>query len=213
MGGACGAWAITCARFTRSSEPDEPCAAHSSSADSSSEPAPAASRSQLDVDAPARMFEPMVGKPTADQVGALSLFCALRREEHERLADLAILEAFPAGTTIFDEGDPPGDLYVVLEGRVTLCMRVPAQPETCFLSLRAGELLGWSALLRRRRVATARTVQPARLLRLPSSDLLELCEADHDVGYVFMRRAFEELADRLQSTRLQLLDMFGKPGP
>lgn len=155
----------------------------------------------------------MAGHPTAEEVGALSLFCALSRDEHEQLAAMATLETHPAGTTLFSEGAPPGDLYVVLSGRVTLCMRVPGQPETCFLSLRAGELLGWSALLNRRRVATARVVQPAKLLRLPASDLLELCEADHDVGYVFMRQAFEELADRLHSTRLQLLDMFGKQGP
>ena len=160
----------------------------------------------------ASTFGRMAGHPTADQVGALTLFSGLSREEHETLAAMATLEAHPAGTTIFREGDPPGDLYVVLEGRVTLCMRVPGQPETCFLSLRSGELLGWSALLCRRRVATARVVQPAKLLRLGASDLLELCESDHSIGYVFMRQAFEELADRLQSTRLQLLDMFGKPG-
>lgn len=155
----------------------------------------------------------MAGHPTAEEVGALSLFSGLSRSEHEALANIATVETHAAGTTVFAEGDAPGDLYVVIDGRVTLCMRVPGQPETCFLSLRAGELLGWSALLRRRRVATARVVQPTRLLRLPASDLLELCETDHSIGYVFMRQAFEEMADRLHSTRLQLLDMFGKPGP
>ncbi|HJL18782.1 MAG TPA: cyclic nucleotide-binding domain-containing protein [Sandaracinaceae bacterium LLY-WYZ-13_1] len=154
----------------------------------------------------------MAGHPSADEVGQLSLFSGLSRDEHERLAALAEVETFEAGTTVFDEGDPPGDLYVMLDGRVTLCMRVPGQPETCFLSLRSGELLGWSALLRRRRVATARVVQRAQLLRIGASGLLELCEEDHHVGYALMRQAFEEMADRLQGTRLQLLDMFGKPG-
>jgi CRP-like cAMP-binding protein len=155
----------------------------------------------------------MAGHPSADEVAQLSLFGGLSRQEHERLAALATVELHDAGTTVFGDGDPPGDFYVLLDGRVTLCMRVPSRPETCFLSLRAGELLGWSALLCRRRVATARVVQPTRLLRLRASELLELCEQDHHVGYAIMKAAFEEMADRLQATRLQLLDMFGKPEP
>lgn len=149
-------------------------------------------------------------RPTAEQVGRLALFAGLRPDEHERLAQAALVEKFPAGSTVFLEGDPPGDLYFLTEGRVTLCMRVPGRPDTCFLSLQPGELLGWSALLERRRVATARVVQPSTLLRFPASDLLSICESDHDVGYAVMRRAFEVIADRLGTTRLQLIDMFGR---
>lgn len=148
--------------------------------------------------------------PTADDVGRLALFASLRREEHDTLAAMCRAEAFPAGAVVFEEGDAPGDLYFLLEGRVTLCMRVPGQPDTCFLSLRHGELLGWSALLRRRRVATARVVTRSELLRFDASQLLELCERDPAVGYCVMKQAFEEIADRLSDTRLQLIDMFGQ---
>jgi CRP-like cAMP-binding protein len=146
---------------------------------------------------------------SAEQIGELPLFVGLSHEEHERLAAMAALETYAAGSTVFLEGDPPGDFYILLEGRVTLCMRVPGQPDTCFLSLRSGELLGWSSLLVRERVATARVVQQSKLLRLRTSDLLELCETDHHVGYAIMRQAFEEMAERLHTTRIQLLDMFG----
>ena len=153
-----------------------------------------------------------MGEALVDAVAGLPIFAGLSREELERLADMAVEETFPAGSAVFSEGEPAGDLYVMLDGRVTLCMRVPGQPDTCFLSLRSGELLGWSALLARPRVATARVMRPTKLLRFPRSDLLELCETDHHVGYAIMRQAFEEIAERLQTTRLQLLDMFGKPG-
>jgi CRP-like cAMP-binding protein len=61
-------------------------------------------------------------------------------------------------------------------------------------------------------VATARVVQTSRVLRLRGSDVLELCESNHDIGYAIMRQVFEEMADRLSTTRMQLLDMFGKTG-
>ena len=149
---------------------------------------------------------------TPQEVGQLQLFTGLSPSELAQLAQMSEVVSIEAGKTLFEEGDPPGDLYVMLDGRVTLCMRVPGRPDTCFLSLRAGELLGWSALLARPRVATARVMQTTRLLRLPASDVLELCESNEHVGYAIMRQAFEEMADRLHSTRLQLLDMFGQTG-
>jgi CRP-like cAMP-binding protein len=151
----------------------------------------------------------MSNHPSPREVAEVPLFCGLTPEEHARIAALAEIETFSAGSTLFVEGDPPGDLYILLEGRVTLCMRVAGRPDTCFLSLHQSELVGWSSLLVRPRVATARVVQPSRLLRLRTSEMLELCETDHHVGYAIMKQAFEEMAERLQTTRLQLLDMFG----
>ncbi|HJK93648.1 MAG TPA: cyclic nucleotide-binding domain-containing protein [Polyangiaceae bacterium LLY-WYZ-15_(1-7)] len=150
---------------------------------------------------------------THDELREATLFASLGQEDLDGLARIATAEERGAGDVLFAEGDPPGDVYVVVGGRVTLCMAIDGgEGETCFLTLRRGELLGWTALLRRERVATARVVQPARLLRFGASDLLELCEEDHDVGYAIMRAAFEELADRLQHTRVQLLDMYGTKG-
>lgn len=151
----------------------------------------------------------MATHPSPDVIRELVLFAGLDRKEHERLAAIARVERHDAGAQLFVEGDPPGDLYVVLDGRVLLSVKVPGEPERSLMSLRAGELLGWTALLGRRRVATATAVLDSEVLRLPRSDLLELCESDHDVGYAIMRQAFEEMADRLLATRLQLLDVFG----
>jgi hypothetical protein len=38
-----------------------------------------------------------------------------------------------------------------------------------------------------------------------------MCETDHDLGYVVMRRLANVIAGRLLVTRLQLLDMFANP--
>jgi CRP/FNR family cyclic AMP-dependent transcriptional regulator len=154
----------------------------------------------------------MKERPSVDMIAGILLFSGLTREEHARLAEVSVVERFEAGSTIFREGDPSSDLYVMIEGRVALSMRMPGRPDKSLLTLRGGELLGWTALLGRARVATAVAILDTVLLRLPHSDLLLLCEADHHVGYAIMRQAFEEMSDRLQATRLQLLDMFAKPG-
>src|SRR5690242_12872732 len=117
-----------------------------------------------------------------------------------------------AGALLFREGDPPGEIYVVLSGRVSLGVHMGARGEAIVLSLGEGELLGWSSLLARKRVATARVTHSVRLICIGASELLELCERDASVGYAIMSAAFEEVADRLHATRLQLLDLYGRGG-
>lgn len=143
-------------------------------------------------------------------IGEILLFAPLTAEEHARLSEMGTVEHFETGDVVFEEGARSEGVYVMLEGRVNLSIGVPGQPDKSVLSLRSGELLGWSALLGWARAATAVAVTETRLLRLSGSDLLELCETDHRVGYTIMRRAVEEMADRLKSTRLQMLDVFGK---
>ncbi|MBX3248336.1 MAG: cyclic nucleotide-binding domain-containing protein [Myxococcales bacterium] len=146
-----------------------------------------------------------------ERIAGSRLFAPLAEDAQRALAALAEEVVVAEGAVILEEGQPASELYVVVAGRVSLCMKLVAGAESCFLTLGAGEMLGWSGLLRRRWVATARAVEPTTLLRFRASDLLSLCEQQHHVGYVIMSQAFEEMADRLQQTRLQLLDLFGKP--
>ncbi|MBZ0117529.1 MAG: cyclic nucleotide-binding domain-containing protein [Sandaracinaceae bacterium] len=142
-------------------------------------------------------------------IAQMPFFSRLRDDEQQKLAGICQVEDHKAGEVLFREGDPPGDLYFVLEGRITLGIRTGGA-ESSVLSLGPGEMVGWSSLLRRPRVASGRVTQPARLLRVSASDLLSLSEQDPAIGYALMSQAFEEVADRLQDTRLQLLDMYGK---
>ena len=44
-----------------------------------------------------------------------------------------------------------------------------------------------------------------------ASKLKELCDQDHDLGYMVMRRLANIVASRLLISRLQLLDIFAEP--
>ena len=49
------------------------------------------------------------------------------------------------------------------------------------------------------------------VLATDTNKLQALCDRDHDIGYLFMRRMTNVIASRLLVTRLQLLDMFAEP--
>jgi len=56
-----------------------------------------------------------------------------------------------------------------------------------------------------------RAVLPGRLICMDAPKLRKLCEENHELGYVVMRRLANRDAGRLLMTRLQLLDMFAHP--
>ena len=77
-----------------------------------------------------------------------------------------------------------------------------------------GELLGWSPLLGQvEMTATARAMQPTRLVSIDATQLLALCEHNPRFGLEFMKRTAQALSKRLSATRLQLLDVYNDELP
>jgi CRP/FNR family cyclic AMP-dependent transcriptional regulator len=79
-------------------------------------------------------------------------------------------------------------------------------------SVGAGELLGWSWLIPPYRWHFgAAAVAPTRALVLDAGQLRALIETDPALGYRLTRILLETLVNRLQATRLRLLDLYRNP--
>lgn len=141
-------------------------------------------------------------------------FQELEPEHFEKMCGIACIRQVEANEELFKEGDPEDYLYVVLEGRVAIDIFVPGQGRKRILTAEPMDVVGWSSVtpVVHQRTAGARAVQSGRLVCLDASRLREMCEQDHDLGYIVMRRLANVVASRLLVTRLQLLDMFAHPG-
>jgi CRP/FNR family transcriptional regulator, cyclic AMP receptor protein len=157
---------------------------------------------------------------SVEELRALALWSRLGVDHLERVARMARRQEVPGGVVLFREGEPADTVYLIIEGRVSLSLRVPGRDDAIVGTLAAGELLGWSALLpdqapgsapERAWTATARTLAPGSLLVIPRQELVAACELNHEIGYYVMRNALSAVASRLRDTRIQLLDMFGNP--
>ena len=136
-------------------------------------------------------------------------------EEHlQRLAESAKVVDFPTDTTIFREGEPASQIFLIVHGNVSLEICAPGVGCRRILTVSDGELLSWSPVLEQTRLtATARVLVPTRAIEFSGRQVLALCEHNPRFGYEFMRCAALALAKRLTATRMQLLDVFGSESP
>jgi CRP-like cAMP-binding protein len=125
-----------------------------------------------------------------------------------KLATLAREVRFDRNHIIFREGDECSEFYLIVTGLVALEIAAPGHTfrvQTLF----AGDELGWSALLMGSgKHFQARSVERVDALAFEGAELLAACRDDPVFGFVFMQRLLGVVAERLQATRLQLLDMY-----
>jgi CRP/FNR family transcriptional regulator, cyclic AMP receptor protein len=102
---------------------------------------------------------------------------------------------FPAGSVVFEEGDPASRMYVVVSGEVRIQKRVGARVLTLAV-LGAGEAFGEMALLDRQpRSATAVVERAARILEIDEAAFEELVRGNGEVALRLLRRLSERLRD------------------
>ncbi len=130
------------------------------------------------------------------------------REEHiDRLAELASEVHFEQNRIIFREGDDIHDFYLVVSGRVALEMEAPDHL-ICVHTLGPGDELGWSSILMGRgKHFQARALQASDALAFDGVALLAACREDPAFGFALMYRMLGVVSERLQATRLQLIDI------
>jgi len=116
---------------------------------------------------------------------------------------------FDTGQIIFREGEEANQFYVIRQGKVALQIYTPGRGSIIIDTLTEGEILGWSWLIppyqwRFDAVASELT----RAIALDGKCLRTKCEADHDLGYELLKRFSSIVEQRLESTRLRLLDIY-----
>jgi CRP-like cAMP-binding protein len=120
---------------------------------------------------------------SGDLFNDLSLFKDFSLAQCNVLRPLFIPRHEPAGTTIFEQGDPAEYLYIVV-ARV--------RPEG---------VVGWSAALGSPTYTSAAICSTeCQMLRVRSQDLRQLCEQDPETATLLLERLAAVIAERLRNT-------------
>ena len=116
---------------------------------------------------------------------------------------------FDAGKMIFRSGEAADHFYIIRQGKVALEIWSAERGPLTIQTFGNDDVFGWQWLFPPYRWQfEARALELTRMFALDGKCLRDKCDKDHDFGYEMMKRFSTIMVDRLDATRLQLLDMY-----
>ena len=128
----------------------------------------------------------------------------------ELLVGCASNVRFDPGQFLFHEGEEADRFYIIRHGKVRVELFAPGRGPITIQTVDDGDILGWSWLLAPYQWHfDAQAVDLTRAIALDGECLRKKCESDHDLGYELLKRFAHLMEQRLEATRLQVLDLYG----
>ena len=139
-------------------------------------------------------------------------FSGLEHAVVQQLAGCAQTVRFDAGATVFRAGQPADTFYLIRHGQVAIELRTPTRGTISLDTLGDGDVVGWSWLVPPYRwTFDARAALDTAAVSFDGACLRGKCGADPVLGYALLQRVSQVMYDRLQSARVRMLDVYGKP--
>jgi len=125
-----------------------------------------------------------------DVLGSTEIMRGIGTSTLKAIATAAMLKMVEEGETLYSVGDPVRSVYVVAAGRLRFILGGDGRPAAQGTIIRAGDILGWAALLgdQPRRIATVMALEECRLLEIEGEALLGILDRDPRSGYLVMQR-------------------------
>lgn len=149
---------------------------------------------------------------TLEKILAEHPFVKGLEEEHIQLilgcAKNVVIEA---GKYLFKENEEANSFYIVRIGKIALEIYSPEKGAIVIQTVGEGEMIGWSWMVPPYQWKfDARAIELTRLIELDGTCLRTKCESDPKLGYEIMKRLANVFEQRVNSLRLQLLDLYSK---
>jgi CRP-like cAMP-binding protein len=141
------------------------------------------------------------------------VFRGLTAAQLELIAGCGQNTGFEAGDYLFREGGQADTFYLLRHGRVQLEIFAPGRGAVTIQTVDDGDVVGWSWLFPPYRWHfDARALDSVRAVAFDGACLRRKCQEDHSLGFELLGRFSPVMLERLQATRMQLLDVYGNGG-
>jgi CRP/FNR family transcriptional regulator, cyclic AMP receptor protein len=129
------------------------------------------------------------------------------------LAGCASNVVFDTGEHLFVEGDRADRFWILRHGQVSLEVTAPGAGQLIIETLGPSAVVGWSWLVAPYRWSFDAVAQEVtRAVAFDVGCLRAKMDSDPRLGYQLMGRFLPIVVDRLQATRMRLLDLYGDVG-
>lgn len=150
----------------------------------------------------------MVDKMSSDILKQFPLFDGFSEDQIALLRPLFVPNDCHAGTVLFEQGEPAVYFYLLISGEVAIHYKPEDDQDIVIARIKPGGMIGWSAVIGRRSYTSAAIcTEYTELLRVRGADLQKLCTQHSDTGNQFVDRLAEVVAERLQSSHPQVLQL------
>jgi CRP-like cAMP-binding protein len=119
-------------------------------------------------------------------------------------------KTFESGESVFAQGGLAENLYILLEGEVTLGIKAKGEVDITASSVgKKGETFGLSSLIKPyRNNVSATCTKKTKLLSIDGEVLRKLMKQNRKVGMEIMERVAEIYYNRLNNTRAMITNLF-----
>jgi CRP-like cAMP-binding protein len=136
-------------------------------------------------------------------------FQGLHADDLKFLAGCAANAHFDAGQFLLREGEAAERFYAIRAGTVAVEIHVPDRGPVMVQTIGPGEILGWSWLFPPFRWQfDARAREAVRATLFDGACVRKKCDTNPSLGYELMKRLAHLVSQRLEATRVQLLDLY-----
>ncbi len=135
----------------------------------------------------------------------IPLFHDLKPEQTALLEE--ILEFFTCSPekVIFEQGDDPNYLYILLQGTVAIRYKPYDGPQITLTHLRAGDVFGWSAVVGSRRYTSSSvSVTDIRAVRIRGTALWKLTLEHPETGREVLDRIANGVSSRWKNAKAEI---------
>lgn len=131
------------------------------------------------------------------------------REQVDFITGCASNVVFNEGEFLCRQGSPVDKIFLLRHGRVAVQSFAPGRGPVTVDVAGAGDMVGWSGLVGPEGARfDVVALEVVRAVALDSVCLRKKCDADPRLGHAMFLRVANVLEHRLESTRVQLLDMY-----
>jgi CRP-like cAMP-binding protein len=146
----------------------------------------------------------------SELVAECPAFTGMAEAHRDLIAGCAKNEVFEPGDYLMREGDAADSFFVIRRGRVGMEISAPQRGAITVETVHDGDLLGWSWLMEPYRThLDARALETTHVIAFDAACLRGKCDRDPALGYELMKRFIPVIVERLQATRVRLLDVYG----
>ena len=142
------------------------------------------------------------------EITTLRFFREFDEKQQHALLELGEIREFEVREIIVKETQELHDVFVVLEGHVTLGITVADKGRINIGTIYPGQIFSWSALFKPYiSTAIVSADVPTRTMAFNAKKLQAWIDRDPGFGYTLMRFIGETLSQRLHDTRFQLVNV------